>query len=256
MNLVDAFDAGSGTTCVVGAGGKKTTMAALAARLERAVVTATVRIPIFDEWVARVEVTEEPAAIVESALTEPAQPAASDGNDSAGWPLGVVPAREEKRDDRYLGYDPAVVDRLAPLDLPVLVKADGARMRRFKAPSEKEPQLPSTADTVIPIASVHVVGEPLSKELVHRVDHVADLTGLQPGEEIRPADVAAVLASESGGRKDVPAGAQTIPLLNMVDTPELATTARKVAAEIHDRVDVPRVVLAEMRAGDPIVDVV
>ncbi|MGQ4555400.1 selenium cofactor biosynthesis protein YqeC [Halobellus sp. GM3] len=241
MDLVDALEADRGTTCVVGAGGKKTTLAALASRLDRAVVTTTVRIPIFDEWVGRVVVADDPVAAVGSA-------------GDADWPLGVVPERE--RADRYRGYDPAVVDRLSELDAPVLVKADGARMRRFKAPSDHEPRLPQTADTVVSIASVHAVGRPLSDDLVHRVEEVSALTGLAPGEEIRPRDVAAVLASERGGRKDVPAAATTIPLLNMVDDDDLESTAREVAAEIRDRVDVPRVVLAEMRADDPVVDVV
>ncbi|WP_219628702.1 hypothetical protein [Natrinema zhouii] len=37
MDVVEALEAQRGTTCVVGAGGKKTTMATLAAALERAV---------------------------------------------------------------------------------------------------------------------------------------------------------------------------------------------------------------------------
>ncbi|MFB6091682.1 MAG: selenium cofactor biosynthesis protein YqeC [Haloquadratum sp.] len=239
MNIVDALRAREGTTAVVGAGGKKTTLATLAGRLDRAVVTATVRIPIFDDWVERVVVTDDPVPVVESA---------------DAWPLGVVLERE--REDRYRGYDPAVIDRLAKLDIPILLKADGARMRKFKAPDEHEPRLPETADTVVTIASAHVVGEPLSSELVHRVDEVAALTGLEPGEEIRPEDVATVLSSDRGGRKGVPDGARTVPLLNMVDDDDLEATARAVAAEIHDRIDVPHVVLAEMRSDDPLVAVV
>lgn len=239
MDVVEALEARRGTTCVVGAGGKKTTMATLAATLERAVVTATVRIPIFDDWVERVAVTDDPIAAVA---------------ETADWPLGVVPERE--REDRYLGYDRATVDALAGLDVPVLVKADGARMRRFKAPNDREPQLPPSADTVVPIASAHVVGAPLTEERVHRVERVAELTGLEPGEEIRPADVATVLASDRGGRKDVPDSATVIPLLNMVDDEALEATARQVATEIHARADIPRVVLAELRADRPIVDVV
>jgi probable selenium-dependent hydroxylase accessory protein YqeC len=239
MDIVDALDAREGTTAVVGAGGKKTTMATLSARLDRAVVTATVRIPIFDDWVARVAVTEDPVA-------------ALDGNED--WPLGVVPERE--RSDRYLGYDPAVVDDLSATDHPILVKADGARMRRFKAPNDREPQIPQSADTVVPITSVHVVGEPLTDERVHRVDRVAELTGLEPGDEIRAVDVARVLASDEGGRKGVPERATVVPLLNMVDDEALAETAREVATELHRLAEVPRVVLAEMRAGDPLVDVV
>jgi hypothetical protein len=52
VTLPEALAAESGLTCVVGAGGKKTTLYTLADRLDRAVVTATVRIPIFDAEVA------------------------------------------------------------------------------------------------------------------------------------------------------------------------------------------------------------
>ena len=245
MDIVDALDAAEGTTCVVGAGGKKTTLATLGDRLDRAVVTATVRIPIFDAWAGRVVVTGDPVGTVEAALARP-------GTD--GWPLGVVSERE--REDRYRGYDPGEIDRLNDLDVPILLKADGARMRRFKAPDDHEPRLPATADTVVAIASAHVVGEPLSEELVHRVEAVSRITGREPGEAITPADVATVLASDRGGLKGVPSGATYVPLLNMVDDADLETIARAVAAEIHDRVDVPRVVLAEMRADEPVVDVV
>jgi probable selenium-dependent hydroxylase accessory protein YqeC len=245
MDIVDALEAAAGTTCVVGAGGKKTTMATLGGRLDRAVVTATVRIPIFDEWAGRVEITADPVGTVGAAL---------DRSETEEWPLGVVP--EQERSDRYRGYDPEVIDRLGGFDVPILLKADGARMRRFKAPDDHEPRLPDTADTVVAIASVHVVGEPLSEELVHRVPEVSRITGLEPGEEITAADVAEVLASDRGGRKDVPDGATYIPLLNMVDDADLEANAREVAAEIHDRIDVPRVVLAEMRDDDPVVDVV
>jgi probable selenium-dependent hydroxylase accessory protein YqeC len=239
MDIVDALDARRGTTCFVGAGGKKTTMATLARRLDRAVVTATVRIPIFDGWVNEVVVTEAPQAAI---------------NAASAWPLGVVPAQE--RPDRYRGYGPETVDDLAQVDYPILVKADGARMREFKAPSDREPQLPSTASTVVPIASAHVVGEPLTDDIVHRVEAVAEITGLDPGDEIRPQDVAAVLAHEQGGLKDVPPDATAIPLLNMVDDAALEASARAVAEAVHDRADVPRVVLAEMRADDPLVAVV
>ena len=245
MDAVTALGAASGTTCVVGAGGKKTTMRTLAHELDRAVVTATVRIPIFDDWVRRVAVTEDPGAVIDEALAS--------GGESA-WPLGVVPERE--REDRYYGYELDVLDALADRDVPILAKADGARMRRFKAPSTDEPRIPESADTVVPVASVHVVGEPLSEELVHRVEEVSALTGLDPGEEIGAADLAAVLASDEGGLKSVPDGATAIPLLNMVDDDALEATARAVAAEIHERADVPRVVLAEMRDDDPIVDAV
>ncbi|MFB6096885.1 MAG: selenium cofactor biosynthesis protein YqeC [Haloferacaceae archaeon] len=240
MDIVDALEAREGTTCVVGAGGKKTTLYALADRLDRAVVTATVRIPIFDRHVEEVYVTDDPVAAIESA---------------DAFPIGVVPERE--RQDRYRGYDPAVVDEIgAAHDGPVLVKADGARTREFKAPDDDEPQLPASADTVVPIASAHVVGKPLTEEYVHRPEEVAALTGMDLGETVTEKTVATVLASPAAGLKDVPSVATAIPLINKVDDADLLATARRIGVGVKHRANVPRVVLARMTAAEPLVTTV
>ncbi|WP_134671567.1 selenium cofactor biosynthesis protein YqeC [Halorussus marinus] len=252
MDVLTALRADSGVVCAVGAGGKKTTLYALADRAADRrdgtlpVVTATVRIPIFDPQVDRVEVTEDPAAAVEAA--------ASAGDTG---PLGVVPEREGS--DRYRGYDPSVVGEVADVDGvgPVLVKADGARTRLFKAPGDREPQLPTCADTVVPIASARAVGKPLADDHVHRPERVAELTGLRPGDRIRADDVASVLASRRGGLSGVPDGATPVPLVNMVDDESLRAVGEEIAAGVLDRTDaVSRVVLARMNAPDPVVDVV
>ncbi len=238
MNVVDALAADAGTLCVVGAGGKKTTLYALANRLERAVVTATVRIPIFDQHVETVHVTADPVTALED----------------ASYPLGLVPGQEGE--NRYRGYERATVDALAAIhDGPVLVKADGARMREFKAPDDREPQLPSTTDVVVPIASTHAVGRRLTDQVVHRPERVAALTDLAVGDRITPDAVARVLSSQTGGLKGVPEGATVIPLLNKVDDADDERIAREIAATIHERADVPRVVLARM-ADATVVDVV
>ena len=225
---------------MVGAGGKKTLLYRLANELSRAVVSATVRIPIFDSHVEDVVVTLQPEDAIRSA-------------DS--WPLGLVPERD---DNRYLGYAPETIDRLAAADpdTPILVKADGARNRLFKAPGADEPIIPESASTVLPIASVHVVGEPLDEETVHRPERVAEITGRQLGETLTTDDIATVLAHPDGGRKAIPTGATAIPVLNMVDDAELASIAREIAAGILDRGDVQRVVLTKLVGGDPVIDVI
>lgn len=233
MDLLDALDA-RGLVCAVGAGGKKTTCYTLASRLDRAVVTATVRIPLFDDRVARVEVTDDPVRAV-------------GGN--TDWPLGLVPERHDEV--RYAGYDTETIDRLASATDcdAVLVKADGARNRLFKSPGEHEPQLPETSDTVLPIASARVVGKPLTEEFVHRPELVADVAGMAVGEEVESEHVARVLASEAGGLKGVPADATAVPVVNMCDDDALAETGRAVAEAVRDRIDVPRVVLTRMDLG-------
>jgi probable selenium-dependent hydroxylase accessory protein YqeC len=241
MDIVEALAAESGMVCVVGAGGKKTTLYSLANRVPRGVVTATVRIPIFDDQVARVAVTDAPVDALRA------------NND---WPLGVVP--EQEREDRYRGYDPALVTaiRASSHADAVFVKADGARTRWLKAPNEREPRIPAMADTVLPVASAKVVGKPLSEEYVHRPERVAAVTGLDIGDTVGADDVAAVLASRDGGRRKIPPRATTIPLVNMVDDEELEAVGREIAEGIHDRVNVPRVVLAQMNTDDPLVAVV
>lgn len=242
MDLLEDLGVGTGMTAVVGAGGKKTTLYALADRIERAVVTSTVRIPFFDEHVAAVRTTPDPATAVQTVEQ---------------WPIGLVADREESR---YVGYDPAVVSTIETGDTvdAVLVKADGARNREFKAPGEDEPRIPPAADRVLAIASVHVVGEPLDEPLVHRPERVSEITGLERGERIGVEDVAAVLASEDGGLKNVPDGAELIPMLNKVDDEDLEETARAVAGEILDRGPIERVALTRMIAPDDeqLVDVV
>lgn len=238
MDLIEALGADRGMTCLVGAGGKKSTIFALAQSVPRAVVTATVRIPIFDARVAAVAVTDDPVEVVRQA---------------SAWPLGVVPTRNG---DRYEGYEPAIVDDLGRVADAVLVKADGARTRWFKAPGTDEPRLPSGTDVVVPVASARVVGEPLDHRHVHRPERVAAIADLDLGDIVQPRDVAAILASDDGGMKDLPDDATAVPLVNMVDDASLEATAREIAAAVIDGADVARVVLTRLIDDDPVVAVV
>lgn len=232
MDLHAAFPGRS--LAFVGAGGKKTSMYALATASERAVLTNTVRIPPFREFVHGV-VTDQPVA----ALDGP-------------FPLGLA---AEDEGDRLRGYDPEIVDDIvAAHDGPVLVKADGARTRLLKAPNDQEPRIPSSVDTVVPVASVQVVGKPLDADYVHRPERVAAVTGVSLGDEIGVEHVVEVLSSPEGGRKDVPDGADVVPLVNMADDAELADRARAVARAVHDRADVRHVVVARMNVPE-VVDV-
>lgn len=235
--LVEALRAESGVVCVVGAGGKKTTLYTLANRLDRAVVTATVRIPIFDTRVEDVVVTENPVAAVREATD---------------WPLGLVP--EQERPDRYLGYDPDFVDALAEEGVAetVLVKADGARTRLLKAPADHEPRIPRGADTVLAIASVRAVGNPLRDEYVHRPERVAAITDRAVGREIRPRDVADVLTSERGGLKDVPPTANAIAVVNMVDDEGDLEVAREIAGRVRESERIDAVALTSMIDEEPV----
>jgi len=243
MDLTRAIEPGKGLVCAVGAGGKTTAVAALASRVENAVVTSTVRIPIIDRDVSELAVTTDPV----DRLT---------GAEPSSFPLGLV--AEQYGRDRYGGYAPETVDAIADAhDGPVLVKADGARMREFKAPGEGEPPIPTATDVVVPVVSAHVVGKPLTDRWVHRPERVAALTDTAIGEAVTPATVARVVANERGGLKNAPPEASIVPLVTKIDSQEHERAARDIADRIHDRAadldaDVPRVGLARFDAFEAV----
>ena len=228
-----------GLTAVVGAGGKKSTMYAVAPTLDRAVVTTAVRIPPFEDQVAEFYETREPLSALESV---------------AKWPVGLSPAYEE---NRYLGYDFETLGAIAESPIPqaVLVKADGARNRELKVPGEDEPKVPPAADRVLGLASAQVVGKPLTEEYVHRVGRVSDLTGIDRGAELTVEAVATILSSPEGTEQGVPETAAFVPVLNKVDTPALRETAREIADRVLERGRADRVALTQLRGREePLVE--
>jgi probable selenium-dependent hydroxylase accessory protein YqeC len=226
----------------VGAGGKKTAMARLVEEgTERGLAvgyTTTTHVPPPD-----LPLVVSDAATLEVGLDEHDPP--------------VAFAREwvdqpERADRKLRGFDPAVVDwlhRTRRFDW-LLVKADGARRRGFKAPGPDEPALPDATSQVVPVASVGVVGEPLDETTTHRVERVSRLTGLAPGNELTARAVGTVLASPGAGLKGIPAAASVAFLVNQADTDALVATARAVLAHAFEASDRPvRGVVSSFRAN-------
>lgn len=229
MDLAGALELGERElVSFVGAGGKKTAMAALVAtaaeRHLRVAYATTTHVPPPDDLPLVLATGDELRDALSSA------------------PESVAIARErvenpDRAAAKVRGHDPTVLDDLFERGLFdwVLVKADGARRREFKAPGENEPVIPADSTRVVPVASVRAVGEPLDERTVHRPDRVTAITGLERGAEITPRAVGTVLSSESGGQKGVPPGATVVPMVNKADTPAQREVARDVLETALDR---------------------
>lgn len=136
----------------------------------------------------------------------------------------------ERADEKVRGFDAPDVDAIfesGRFDW-LLVKADGARRREFKAPGPGEPVIPGAATHVVPVASVRAVGEPLGPPTVHRPERVAAIAGLSVGAAVTPDAIGRVLASADGGLKRVPAAAAVTPVVNKADTPDQQDQAREI----------------------------
>ena len=241
--LIELLGADRGIVCAVGAGGKKTTLYALAAAHPgRVAVTATVFMTAFSRRLGAWRlITEDPDLPATVAATREHR--------------RVAYARPSEKPGRVAGVPPEVIGnchRQGAFDL-TLVKADGARMRAIKAPAPDEPVIPDSATTVLCIVSAAAIGEPLDERIAHRPERIAAVTGLRLGDPITPAAVGRLLSAADGGLQGIPEQARAIAVINAVDDAACRTAAREAARATlqHGSHRIERVVLTCHRDDEP-----
>ena len=140
-------------------------------------------------------------------------------------------------------------------DVCLLNEADGSRMRPFKAPADYEPVIPADTTLVVVVVGADVLGRSLDAAHVHRPELVATLSGAPMGAPVTPAIVARVLADPQGGRKGVPADARVVVLINKVEGLPSREPARETAERLLRDPAIHSVVLATLRAEDPVLEI-
>lgn len=243
--LAEALGAERGIICAVGAGGKKTLLYHLLQHHPgRTAMTATV-------------FTYEPPKRLDAAVVVDAETALRER--VPGHLAGrILYARPSDKAGRLAGVTTetlTAIHRRGGFDL-TLVKADGARMRRIKAPRHDEPVIPDTADVVLLVGSVHALARPVNDRIAHRLEQVLRVTGMTEDQLLTPATMAKLFTHPEGllrGCDNVTA----VPVLNMVDSDDDLVAAREVARHIlqgNARFD--RVVLTSIRRPDLLVETV
>ena len=114
----------------------------------------------------------------------------------------------------------------------VLLEADGAKRLPCKAPAAHEPVLLPESDVVLAVAGLSALGRPL-REVCFRLDEACALLHTAPAAPLTPELLAALLASEAGGRKLVGERA-FYAVLNQADDPArraLGETTRTILWE-------------------------
>jgi len=245
--LLDALGARAGLVCLAGAGGKKSTIYRCVSRFPgRVAVTSTVHTPPFPRRLAVARHVGTPESLKRLVASSAASRA-------------VAYACPSDKRGRLGGVDPELVAAIhhdQGFEL-TLVKADGARSRRIKAPADREPVVPARFDTLIYLVSVRAVGAPLGDAVAHHPERVTALTGARADQPIEPVHLARLLASGEGGMKHAARARTFVPVINMVDDPALRKTARSAADHLLELApEVERVVLTRMAGDDPLVEVV
>ena len=250
MTLAEALRmAADESVALVGGGGKTTAMFRLAreavGRGGRAITTTTTR--IFGAQIALA-----PAHVPAVGATRERVAAALAAH---GHVLVIGPT--EPGSGKAEGVSLDLFRRLRDWfpDVCMLNEADGSRMRPFKAPADYEPVIPTDTTLVVPVVGADIFGAPLDADHVHRPELVRALSGAPMGTPITPAIVARVLAHPDGGRKGVPAGARVIVLINKVDALPDRAPARETAECLLREPAIHSVVLASVRAEEPVLEV-
>jgi probable selenium-dependent hydroxylase accessory protein YqeC len=216
---------------LVGAGGKTSVMLAMAKEAEqqkrKTILTTTTKIFKPKDRNMKVIVSAEPDTLLEQinhAFVE---------HHVVVVAKRIVPGQPDKLD----GFDDALIHVLqSTFTELILVEADGAAGRPFKAPAPHEPVIPVGTTLVIPIVGIDCIQKELNAKNVHRPEIIAKIAAIAMGEKITPAVVATVFTSVLGYRKGVPSEARWIPFINKIGTPMELSLAREIAAAIRTKI--------------------
>ena len=211
----------------IGAGGKTTALFRLARDLQSSYDS------VFVSTSTHLALSQLELADHRLNLRSPADLSSLESNPPPGISVLVGPQAEA---ERVRGPEAAVLEVLAELAtekrIPLLIEADGSRLRPLKAPADHEPVVPGFINTVVCVAGLSALGQPLTAEWVHRPDRFAALSGLAEGDRLTLEALGRVLMHPQGGLKGIPPGARRVLLLNQADTPALLASARQLAVEL------------------------
>ena len=246
-NLLQALSVDRGIVCVLGAGGKKSTILALAAAYSGKLgISSTVYIPPFKPQlraravIAPISTLQTEVMLVATRQTRIAYAVEADkANRHGGVPADLI----------------TTIHQDGGFDL-TLVKADGARGRLIKAPSAREPVIPEQADLVLAVVSIQACGRPLTEKYAHHVDELVAITQCPRDALMQPKHLAKALVHLEGALKNC-GNKKVIPIINMVDDQVWRERAVMVAEQVlktSERFD--RVILATMNKPEPLVGVI
>lgn len=248
MKLYQAFRVQRGdVVAFVGAGGKTSTMVALAHELAelgwRVLVTTTTRLgadqaELFPRAMSDLERPEQLSAALESDRIVLVHG-------------GIYDGKTQAPSVAWLAEMPDQVDS----DV-LLVEADGARGLPLKAPRAHEPAIPRTATLVIPIAGLSVLGQPFDDEHVLNAVALEEAFGFPIGAPVKSPWVAQALRDPAFGLKNVPEDARVVAWLNGAAREGYQRgRARLIAQLVLAEPRVSAVALGSARSSDPAYEV-
>ena len=149
---------------------------------------------------------------------------------TVGMPSEVLESSSNKR-PKVKGISMDLASKLIDIADIVFVEADGSKRLPLKVPADHEPVILKGTTMVIGVAGLDAVGKSIG-EICHRSNLVADLLKVQEGHIITPYDMAIILSSRKGQRKNVNCDYRVV--INKVDNADEVDKAKKIANELYN----------------------
>ena len=109
-------------------------------------------------------------------------------------------------------------------------------MLPLKAPASHEPVILKNTTMIVGIAGIDSLSKSI-KDICHRPQHVCDILGKNQCDKISEKDIATLLSSENGQKKDIEKcdNAKYRAIINKVDNEELLYSAEKICKYLKEK---------------------
>lgn len=229
MRLSDALRIETGQSIAfTGAGGKTSAIRTLVKELQP-------KNPVVSTTTTKLGLAQTDLADVHMILKSPDL---MDGVGSLLRPgISVLVTNDQLPDERkWSGLSLMELERLREIcrekGAILLIEADGARRKSFKAPAEHEPVVPEWVDLVVSIAGLDVIGKPFTPEYCHRAERAREILGIEGDSRIEEDHVSELLRSVKGGLKSVPPSSTVRVILRQSDSLEDIEIGRRISADV------------------------
>lgn len=213
--------------CLVGAGGKTSTMFKLAEELKRldkrVLVTTTTAIYYpYEKCIDRVLIYEG----ISQMLSLPKQKGSV-----------TVIGKEISKDKKLQGLDKLVLDEIYNRNIfdYILVEGDGSRKKPIKAPAGYEPVIPESTSITVGIVGLDSLYKPIDDKYLHRADIFCRITNSRRNQAIDEEKIARLVVSDEGLFKNTPKTSKKYLLLNKAESQKEKESANKIIKLIADK---------------------
>ncbi len=238
--------------CLVGGGGKTTTMYALAKALslqgQNVGISTTTSIFYPDKGEVDRFILKENTEKLHRVLYSKVK-----NNKIIGFGANITPERKVK------GIDGQEIDQIYKMGYfdYLIIEGDGAKGKPLKAPAEHEPVIPSLTTMVLMVIGIDGHGVILNEENVHRPHLISKITGIPLGEALTSVGIATLVKNNKGLMKAIPSNARIFLLINKVDSQERYRLAAKIAQDVLKKDDsrIERILLCNMLTEEQVLEV-